>query len=114
MSTPRHCNATRRLVGVMLLTLLLAQWTALAHAIAHAQPGAASAVAADAASPWSHQAGTASCHLVDQLLIGQLAGGEPAPIASLAPATAPVAARSRPTACGPALRAYEARGPPRP
>ena len=113
MNAPRHCHATRRLVGVALLTLLLAQWTVLTHAIAHAQLGTGAVVAAQADAPWSHQAGTPSCLLVDHLLIGQLSGGDPAAIPWFWPASAPAASPNLPIACGFALRAYEARGPPR-
>ena len=113
MNAPRHCHATRRLVGVALLTLLLAQWTALTHAIAHAQLGTGAVVAAQADAPWGHQAGTPSCLLVDHLLIGQLSGGDPAAIPWFWPAAAPEAMRKLAIVCSATLQAYEARGPPR-
>ena len=97
----------------MLLTLLLAQWAALRHAIAHAPLGAVSALAAQSDAPWGHDADTPSCLLVDHLLIGQLSGGDPAAIPWFWPASAPAASPNLPIACGFALRAYEARGPPR-
>lgn len=113
MNTPRHCTAIRRLVGVMVLALLLAQWVALTHAVAHAQLDADSALAAESDNAWGHQAATPSCQLVDQLLIGQLSVGDPAAIpwfwATATPVASPILSIDR----GVTLRAYEARGPPR-
>lgn len=113
MNTLRHRNATRRLVGLALLALLLAQWTALAHAIAHAPLHAGAAVAANAGAAWGHHAGTPACHLVDHLLIGQAAGDEPAPVPCLRHASTLVVASDLSIGPGLALRAYQARGPPR-
>lgn len=112
----RHAsNLTRRLVGVALLALLLAQWAALAHAWAHGplhmsgQP----AVEADADVTWDHDAGSPACQLVDQLLNAQAAGAAPAAVPFFLATTPPAAAPGGPIARGLALRAYEARGPPR-
>ena len=113
MKTPRHSNAARRLVGVALLALLLAQWTALTHAIAHVPLGAGAMVAAQADTAWGHQAGAPACALVDHLLFGQLSGGDCAAIPWFLPTASPAAAPRLPIVCGVALRAYEARGPPR-
>ena len=113
MISPRHSSAIRRLVGVALLALLLALWTALTHTIAHAPLGAAGVVATDADATWGHQGGTSSCQLVDQLLIGQLSGGDPAAISWFWPSAAPAASPNFSIVCGIALWAYEARGPPR-
>ena len=113
MKFARECNAARRLVGVVLLTLLLAQWTALTHAIAHAPLGAGVGFNAQFDGKWGHPADTPSCQLVDHLLIGQSSGGEPAAMAWFWPATAPEATRNLPAVCSATLRAYEARGPPR-
>lgn len=116
----RHAsNLTRRLVGVALLALLLAQWTALAHAWAHGplhisghisgQPAAE----AEADVTWDHDAGSSACQLVDHLLIGQAAGAASAAVPFFLATTPPAAAPGGPIARGLALRAYEARGPPR-
>lgn len=117
MNTLRQFHAPRRLVCVkvvaLLLALLLAQSAALTHAIAHAQSDADSTVATEADDSWGHQAGTPSCQLVDHLLIGQLSGCDPAAIPWSWPTATPVAAPNLPLVCGVALRAYEARGPPR-
>ena len=108
-----HRNATRRLVGVALLALLLGQWTVLAHSIAHARAPAAVAVSVDTDHVWGHHAGTPACHLVDHLLAGQAPGGESASVAYVPPADLRVAAPAPSIGPGPVLRAYEARGPPR-
>jgi hypothetical protein len=131
MSSPRASSATRRLVGVVLLALLVAQWTALAHAIGHAQaigPAAAAAPAAahgdqhgdehadghtDGHGAWGHAAGAPSCLLLDHLLHGQATGSEPAPLPCLPPPAQRLAAPAPSMAPGPAWRAFEARGPPR-
>ena len=113
MNPLRHRNATRRLVGVALLALLLGQWTVLAHSIAHARARAAVAVSADTDHAWGHHAGTPACHLVDHLLAGQAPGGEPASDTRLPPAALPVATAAPSIGPGPVWRAYEARGPPR-
>jgi hypothetical protein len=102
--------------------LLFAQWLALGHAISHAPRHAAVASVAVASATedhaatesghWGHAADSAECRLVDQLLNGQAPGSDAASEAGppLAHARGPAVAR---TACpGPALRAYEARGPP--
>ena len=117
MQSPRQSLTTRRLSGVkvfaLLLALLLAQSAALTHAIAHARLDADSALAAQSDSAWAHQAGTASCQLVDQLLIGSLTGGDPVSIHLFWPAATQVPAPPLSVACGVTLRAYQARGPPR-
>lgn len=102
-----------RLVGAALLALLLMQWTALTHAIAHAPLAASLVVAEDADSHWGHDAGTSTCYLIDHSLLGHAPLGDSAPVAWVPPeatlATAPkcrqVRSDTRP--------AYEARGPPR-
>ena len=113
MHFQRHCTASRRLVGVALLALLLGQWTVLAHSIAHAAPTAASAVSVESDHTWDHAAGTPACHLVDHLLAGQAPAGDLAPVPCLPAAARLVAALSASRAPGPISRAYEARGPPR-
>lgn len=116
MNSARHCKAARRLVGVILLTLLLAQWSALRHAIAHAPLGALSAPAAQSNAsdaPWGHEADTPGCRLVDHLLIAPLAGADPSATDWFWPAAAPEATRKLAIVCSATLRAYEARGPPR-
>lgn len=112
MHFQRHCTASRRLVGVALLALLLGQWTVLAHSIAHARAPAASGVSVEADHAWDHAAGTPTCHLVDHLLAGQAPPVDLAPAPCL-PAAAPrIAALSSSLSPGPISRAYEARGPP--
>lgn len=116
MKSPRQFHATRRLCGVkvfaLLLALLLAQSAALTHAIAHARLDADSALAAQSDSTWVHQAGSPSCQLVDQLLIGPLSLGDPAPIPCFWPAATLVVSPPLSIVCGVTLRAYQARGPP--
>lgn len=113
MYSPRHRNATRRLVGVALLALLLGQWTLLAHSIVHARAPSTAAASPEADHAWGHHAGTSACHLVDHLLTGQAPGGEPTTVSCLPPAAMRVAAPAPSIGPGPASRAYEARGPPR-
>ena len=113
MNPLRHRNASRRVIGVALLALLLAQWTVLAHSIAHAWSPAVVDVAADADHAWGHHAGTSACHLVDHLLAGQAPGGETASVPGLPPAALRLVAPAPSIGPGPVSRAYEARGPPR-
>lgn len=116
MNLPRQSNATRRLIGVSLLALLLGQWAVLAHSIGHGHRPAVAAVAVDdhkqEHDSWGHHAGTPTCQLVDHLLVGQATGGEPAPALWLPPAASQLAAPASSISPGPASRAYEARGPP--
>lgn len=113
MNSPRLRNAARRLIGAVLLALLVGQWTALAHSIGHAHLPAQAALAVDDHDAWGHPVGSPSCQLVDHLLVGQAAGGDPAPVLRLPPAAALPAAPAASIAPGPAARAFEARGPPR-
>ena len=101
-----------RLVGAALLALLLAQWTALTHAIAHAPLGATVAVAVVDDGHWGHDADTPACALIDHLLLGELTGGEAPAISWLPPDVMLAAAPKCRLACSVALRAYQARGPP--
>lgn len=117
MNPRHHGNATRRLIGAALLALLLGQWAVIAHSIGHAHRPAVAAVTDghhdhdhDA---WGHHAGTPTCQLLDHLLVGQAAGGEPAPLRWMAPAATLLAAPAPSITPGPAWRAFEARGPPR-
>ena len=102
-----------RLVGAALLALLLAQWTALTHAIAHAPLGAGMAVAADAQGPWGHDADSPACELVDHLLLGHSTLGDPSAQAWPRPEAMLAAAPKCRRAHSSTRRAYEARGPPR-
>ena len=101
-----------RLVGAALLALLLAQWAALTHAIAHAPLGAAGVVAIEDEGRWDHDAETPACALIDHLLLGELTGGEAPAISALPPDAMPAAAPKCRLVGGVALRAYQARGPP--
>ena len=101
-----------RLFGAALLALLLAQWTALTHAIAHAPLGAAGVVAIDDDGQWGHDADTPACALIDHLLLGELTGGEAPAISWLPPDAMLEAAPKCRLVCSVALRAYQARGPP--
>ena len=131
MQALRRPNAMRRIVGVALLAMLLAQWQALAHAIAHG-PWHTDAVAEganDAAGPWGHAnhdghaghdgdgwghpAGSPACELFDALLGAQAPGAEAATLPLLPPSQGRFALPGRLADAAPALRAYEARGPPR-
>jgi hypothetical protein len=101
-----------RLVGAALLALLLTQWTALTHAIAHAPLSAGHVVAVAGDEHWDHEAGSSSCALIDHLLLGGSAGSDPPAMPRVQPDAAPWATPSLPIACAATLRAYEARGPP--
>ncbi len=109
----RHRYAIRRLIGVVLLALLLGQWTVLAHSIAHARAPAAIALSDESDDAWGHHAGTPACHLIDHLLAGQAPGVEAASVPGLPPTDSRVAALAPSIGPGAASRAYEARGPPR-
>jgi hypothetical protein len=113
MTTPRLRNAARRLVGAALLALLVGQWTALAHSVAHARLPAQAAMSVDKPDAWAHRAGTPSCQLVDHLLVGQMAGADPAGLLRAPPAATRLTAPAPSISPCSASRAYEARGPPR-
>ena len=113
LSHGRSRAAIGRLLGAALLALLLAQWTALAHTIAHAPLAASMASAGDAQGPWGHEAESAACELVDHLLLGHPTLGTPSALAWLRPeALLAEAPKSRLVRSG-KRQAYEARGPPR-
>jgi hypothetical protein len=101
------------LIGVALLALLLAQWLAVSHAIAHAPRSAGEVVAEDADSHWGHDAGTPTCTLIEHLLAGESAAGDPPGMACLPPDATLHTAPRCPLVCGATRQAYEARGPPR-
>ena len=134
MQALRRPNATRRIVGVALLALLLSQWQALAHAIAHGpwHTDAVAVAANHAAGPWGHAnhdghaghaghdgdgwghpAGSPACELFDALLGAQAPGAEAATLPLLPPSQGRFVLPGRLADAGPALRAYEARGSPR-
>lgn len=122
MHSLRHHHLLRRLIGVVLLALLMAQGTSLVHAIAHA-PGqsatagiAAATADSDAtatASHWGHPAGAPQCQVFEGLLLGQapcsLPPTLPEPdlqqhaLAEPVPLAAPLRT----------ARSYQARAPPR-
>ena len=66
--------ALRRLVCAAWLVLLLAQWAALVHAVAHAPRAHAGAVSQGDVDAYGHRADSAACQLIDHLLTGQAAG----------------------------------------
>jgi hypothetical protein len=103
--------STRRIVAAALLALLLAQWTAWAHAFAHGTPEHRAA-AAEAQRDWGHAKASPSCQLVDQLLVGQATAGEPPTLVHTR--AQPVQKDAATPASLPAanLPAHEARGPP--
>ena len=118
MNSIRQRRLTCRIVGVLLLALLLAQWTVLGHAIAHGSvaPGVSASPAAHAGNDvgltWGHEAGAPECQLFDQLLSGQALGAEAAPMPGVPLASTPLAANELSPCRQPTLRAYLARGPP--
>lgn len=116
MQFARTHLATRRLIGVALLAMLLGQWTALVHSIDHARAHEFVEQSVDGShahdDAWGHRAGTSACDLVDHLLTGQAPGGEPAAGLWLSPETSHIAAGAASNAPRPVVRAYEARGPP--
>ena len=102
----------RRVVVVALFGLLLAQWTALVHSIAHAPSSQPAIASIDSNGHWTHERGTETCDLIGHLLSGHMAGGDVATMPLVAN-TSTVA--SVPVAAGPAgdaPLAYLARGPP--
>lgn len=111
-SLHRGLVATRRLVGVAVFALLLAQWAALVHAVNHAPARAAAVVADHDLAPWGHDAGSPACQAFDQLLTGQVDLPQPATLLGLQIADEAPAARGQQVGPRHALRAYEARGPP--
>lgn len=123
--------AVRRLIGAVLLALLLGQWTVLTHSIAHtrlspdvaafggagadadADAEASASASADTDESWGHLAGSSVCQLVDQLLVGQAVGGEPAASPCVPPDARRAAALATSIGPSPTAHAYQARGPPR-
>jgi len=106
-----------RLIGAALLALLLAQWTALMHAIAHAPLATGAVVSAeadaDADSLWHHAANSPSCELIDKVLLGHSTTGDASPgVWQLPEATLTMAPKYRRVRSA-ARQAYEARAPPR-
>ncbi len=135
MTTQHASNRNRRLVGVVLLALLVAQWSALLHAVAHApalsaarfhhatpQAAGAEAAASDTtdhrrhaghSDHSDHEAGSSVCQLFDQLLLGQAPGSNGPPVIA-APWRQEAPQAQRPSATPrTAATPYEARGPPR-
>ena len=113
MNRMRLGATLRRVVGVAMLSLVLAQWVALVHAIEHAHGPSAAADQHDPDGAWGHEAGSSACLLIDHLLTGQ-APGEPAtglPDASAAESTAVGPTKS--VFHGRNPKPYQARGPPR-
>lgn len=118
LNTLRDPALKRRLIGCLLLALMLAQGLALAHAIAHGTRLAvtgqnATATLADSDAVWGHAAGSASCHLVDQMLLGNATGFDLPPLPLLPRVAAPPDCLPPAAVARLALRVYEARGPPR-
>ncbi len=120
MNPHRAAPYARRIVGVALLALVLAQWAALVHTVMHtvtptvrhATVQAGGVVEGAAAEPSEHAAGSPVCQLVDHLLVAQTSGGpqpqlpEP-PWSTAAPPWALLPALPRQPQQG-----YDARGPP--
>jgi hypothetical protein len=114
MTRARCHTAGLRVVVLVVLSLLAAQWWALHHAIGHhsALTGVHAAGVADEGSTWDHDAGTPACSLLDHLLTGQALAANP-PVLCTAPQSAgPVAHTKTTPAPGEALRLYQARAPP--
>lgn len=110
----RHgLTTTRRIVGIALFALLLAQSAAWLHAVDHAPTAAAATVGGDDHSAWGHPAASPACQLFDQLLTAQPSSPQRAALPSLPLADDAAAAPGERLGPRPALRAYEARGPPR-
>ena len=133
--------AVRRLIGAVVLAMLLGQWTVLTHSIAHtrlgpdaaafigvgvgvgvgadadadadADAGATATASADTDDSWGHHAGSSVCQLVDQLLIGQAVGGDPAASPCVPPDATRAESLARSIGPSPVAHAYRARGPPR-
>jgi hypothetical protein len=101
----------RPLHALLLAALLLAaQGLGLAHHVAHAQGGLATAHA----GPWldGHDDGSADCRLVDQLGHADLAFGALAALPPATVSTAPPAVCSRSAQPLAPARPYQARAPP--
>jgi hypothetical protein len=108
----RNSTIIRRSIGAAVLSLVLGQWTLLVHAIEHAHAPEAVAEVHEGDHAWGHQAGSAACHLFDQLLSGQAPGAAPAMARGPRPGASPSVAPTGWICPGPEARAYEARGPP--
>jgi len=108
----RNSQIVRRSIGAALLSLILGQWVLLVHAVEHAHAPAEVARAHGGDHEWNHQAGSATCQLFDQLLSGQAPGAVTSEAPAPPPATSPRAAPTGSICRGPAVLAYEARGPP--
>lgn len=130
MHPTRHRRLTLRIVAVMLIALLAAQWWVLGHAIAHGSAhataqgvahgmvvsaGNASAVVEIGNGPntvWGHEAGAPECRLLDQLLGGQALRADAASMPGLPSASTPLVGNDLSPCRQPTLRSYLARGPP--
>jgi hypothetical protein len=111
--SPAGLSFIQRLAAAVVLALLFAQGAALTHAVAHARTQGLAAEAVAAQDVWGHDAGSSACHLLDHLLSGQAPGAQTAALDCPPPAPAQRAEVLKSFDTGPALRAYEARGPPR-
>ena len=107
-----HLSLARRIVGAVVLTLLLSQWSSLAHSIQHIALATSVTASTDAGDTWGHQAGAPACHLIDHLLTGQAPGVHTPPVPCIDFVPVQVAASVVSLGHGLVLRAYEARGPP--
>lgn len=111
-SLVRHRDAARRLLGLALLALVLAQWSVLSHAIAHAPAAADVAGQADPDHAHGHEAGTSVCQLVGHLLQGQAPASSVQTPSPASPTAAPAPRASLTVVAGPVVRPYDSRGPP--
>jgi hypothetical protein len=114
MTRARCHTAGLRVVVLVVVSLLAAQWWALHHAVAHHHALAAEHAAgtADEGSTWDHDAGTPTCSLLDHLLTGQALAAHPAVLCTAPQSAGPVAHAKATPAPVEALRPYQARAPP--
>lgn len=105
--------ATGRLAGAALLALLLAQWSALTHAIDHTRWSATQAVERGSDDRWGHVVDTLPCEVIDHLLTVQQTGSSPGAAQGVSAPFWIAPLPNRPLARRVWLRAYQARGPPR-
>ena len=102
----------RRLIGAALLALLVAQWTAIVHAVAHAPSASAVVTIQGDGDRYGHRADSAACQLIDHLLTGQAPGMPTGAATGAIPGSEPLLPAHGVLVATRPLRLQPARGPP--